>query len=257
VVGNARAKCGITQRSSGSTLGNRARLRGRLLEVQFVRLVGERVAGFTHLRHRMGRNVQALLCSLIIALLAIIFDGSQRHVVAEESRQYIDPLDHRPRSCVAEVSDGTHMIDVPIMKENDMRSWLASIEHSQPAGFSDWVMGSWAYSAWDNRDGHPFIWLNYTVLSEFPPIVTRFTFYHECAHLTEQTEDEIKGNCAGLKRMRAAGDLSLKEEATIRENHYNMGDLDSRYLGSGKNYWDATIRCAGARLPEDKWLSQH
>ena len=39
-------------------------------------------------------------------------------------------------------------------------------------------------------------------------------------------------NCVALKTIRAAGDLSLEDEATLREYHYRMGDLD-KSLGAG------------------------
>ncbi len=142
---------------------------------------------------------------------------------------------------------GSRKIDVPIVKENDMRAF----------GYSDFISYN-AYSNWDHREpNRPFIYLNYTNLSKYPPIVTRFVFYHECAHLcanpphcTSWTHDETVANCVALKTIRAAGDLSLKGEATLREYHYGMGDLDQA-LGageSGKAFWDATVRCAGARL---------
>lgn len=196
------------------------------------------------MRARRLINCRNVIC-ISVATSSVVFSVLAQDLTKanqpEESGRYIDPLDHRARRCIAEVRDRTHKVDVPLVKQNDMRSW----------GYPDWAMHSWAYSDWD-PSGRPFIWLNYTKLSEFPPIVTRFTFYHECAHLIMRTSDEIIANCAGLERMRAAGDLSLRDEATIRENHYDMGALDIRYRGSGKAYWNATIRCAGARLSEDK-----
>ena len=207
----------------------------------------------------LGMNMRVLLYPLVIAFQAIVLDGSQHHVLAREFGRYIDPVDHRPRRCMAAVwvgsNIGSQKIDVPIVKENDLRSF----------GYSEYIPYN-AYSNWDRRrTSRPFIYLNYTNLSKYPPIVTRFVFYHECGHLcanpphcTVWTHDEIMANCVALKTIRAAGDLSLEDEATLREYHYRMGDLD-KSLGagdSGKAFWDATVRCAGARLSEDK-LSLH
>ena len=178
-------------------------------------------------------NMRVLLYPLVIAFQAIVLDGSQHHVLAREFARYIDPVDHRPRRCMAAVwvgsNIGSQKIDVPIVKENDLRSF----------GYSEYIPYN-AYSNWDRRrTSRPFIYLNYTNLSKYPPIVTRFVFYHECGHLcanpphcTVWTHDEIMANCVALKTIRAAGDLSLEDEATLREYHYRMGDLD-KSLGAG------------------------
>ena len=71
-------------------------------------------------------NMRVLLYSLVIAFQAIVLGGSQHHVLAREFGRYIDPLDHRPRRCMAAVwvgsNIGSQKIDVPIVKENDLRS---------------------------------------------------------------------------------------------------------------------------------------
>ncbi len=189
--------------------------------------------------------MRVLSYSLVIGLVAIMLDGSQRHALSEDSGRYIDPIDHRPRRCIAAVWVGSNVgadkIDVPVVKENDLRSF----------GYSDYVPYG-GYSNWNFATGRPFIYLNHTILSKYPPIVTRFVFYHECAHLTVWTHDEITANCVALKTIRAAGDLSLRDEAKLREHHYGLGVLDVSLGGSGRAFWDATVRCAGARLSEDK-----
>jgi hypothetical protein len=89
--------------------------------------------------------------------------------------------------------------------------------------------------------------LNMAALSQLPPIMTRFTFYHECAHLVLRTTNEVEASCEALKQMRVRRELSPGDELTIRREHSRLGFLGVKYLGNGQALWDATFACAGGR----------
>jgi hypothetical protein len=77
--------------------------------------------------------------------------------------------------------------------------------------------------------------------------MTRFTFYHECAHLVLRTTDEVQASCEGLKLMRAKGELTQGDELIVKREHQRLSALGVKYLGNGKALWDATFECASAR----------
>jgi hypothetical protein len=141
----------------------------------------------------------------------------------QSSHTYVDPIDQQPRDCYARPRAGG-----PLM--------LVKGQHNNALRF-------WAYATWDGA-GHPLMIFNIGMLSQRPPIVTRFAFYHECAHLVLRTTDEVQANCEALRQMRAHRELSRSDELLLQEEHYRLTGLGSRYLGSGRGLWDATMECA-------------
>lgn len=147
-------------------------------------------------------------------------------VWAQGIHTYIDPIDQQPRNCYASPKTGGAQVLVRGQASNTLRYW--------------------AYATWDGA-GQPVMIFNQAALAQVPPIVTRFAFYHECAHLTLRSTDELQANCQALKLMRARRELSPVDEAVLRQEHYRLTGLGAQYLGSGKALWDATVACANAR----------
>lgn len=116
-------------------------------------------------------------------------------------------------------------------------------------GIKDYANGYYGFSTY-NDAGWPVIILDADRLSRQPQIISRFTYYHECAHLSAPTPDEVMANCIALKTMRQNGDLSQDEEGVIANFVTSFDKLQDEYLGNGKNYWAATLKCADAIKPE-------
>ena len=85
-------------------------------------------------------------------------------------------------------------------------------------------------------DGYRITW-NATRLKSLPPAVHDFVFFHECAHATVPTENELEANCAGLKAMRAAGRAGPAVENRLKAMFPN------------NPYWNATFACADRPAP--------
>ena len=79
-----------------------------------------------------------------------------------------------------------------------------------------------------------------------PPLLKDFVKLHECAHLSIPTMNEIEANCAALRVMRQRG-LSVQDEARIAQWTHAEGQIGFQYGGSGGNFWQMTLRCAGPR----------
>ncbi|WP_440090772.1 hypothetical protein [Pseudomonas putida] len=67
---------------------------------------------------------------------------------------------------------------------------------------------------------------------QLPPLMQQFTYFHECAHLVEQTSNEFVANCRALQLMKSQG-LSPAQESAIASIHMNIGPLPPQYGGSG------------------------
>jgi len=135
--------------------------------------------------------------------------------------------------------------------EHDPRVALSVTRFDDPyeqvlvRGHASNTLRYWAYATWDGS-GQPVMIFNLAALAQVPPIVTRFAFYHECAHLTLRSTDELQANCEALKLMRLRREVSPVDEAVLKQEHYRLTALGSQYLGSGKALWDATVACANA-----------
>ncbi|MEP6997902.1 MAG: hypothetical protein ABI900_09640, partial [Betaproteobacteria bacterium] len=85
--------------------------------------------------------------------------------------------------------------------------------------------------------GYQIVW-NAPKLAALPPEVHDLLFFHECAHATVPTTDEVRANCVGLKAMRAAGRAGLAIESRL-----------AAFYGATNDYWVNTLRCANAPDP--------
>jgi hypothetical protein len=164
----------------------------------------------------------------ILCLAAAIGMAAAAHhpARAQTVHTYIDPIDQQPRDCYARPRAGGDLVLVRGRNDSSLRFW--------------------GYSTWDAA-GQPQIILNMLALSQLPPIMTRFTFYHECAHLVLRMADEVQASCEALTLMRAKGELARGDELVIKQEHQRLRFLGVKYLGNGKALWDATFECARAR----------
>lgn len=83
-------------------------------------------------------------------------------------------------------------------------------------------------------DGYVIEWDN-AKLSALPPPMHDFMFFHECAHATVPTQDEVTANCEGLRMMRAAGRAGFAIESKL-----------GAFYGADNAYWARTLQCANA-----------
>lgn len=79
-----------------------------------------------------------------------------------------------------------------------------------------------------------------------PPLPREFVKFHECAHVSTPTIDEIQANCIALREMRHRG-LSDSEEMQLALWTASEGSIGLQYGGTGQAFWQLTIRCAGPR----------
>ncbi len=84
--------------------------------------------------------------------------------------------------------------------------------------------------------GYRIAW-NAAMLSGLPPEMHDFIFFHECAHASVPTRDELVANCEGLKAMRVAGRAGPAVEARL-----------GAFYGRGNEYWRKTVACANGEL---------
>jgi hypothetical protein len=82
--------------------------------------------------------------------------------------------------------------------------------------------------------GYRIAW-NTAVISTLPPEVHDFIFFHECAHASVPTQDELLANCVGLKTMRAVGRAGFAVETRL-----------GAFYGRDNTYWRETLACADA-----------
>jgi hypothetical protein len=79
---------------------------------------------------------------------------------------------------------------------------------------------------------------NAAKLQSLPPEMHDFIFFHECAHASVPTQDELTANCFGLKAMRAAGRAGPAVEARL-----------GAFYGRGSEFWRKTVACANGTEP--------
>ena len=135
-------------------------------------------------------------------------------------------------------------------REPNGRSWTCYAPHAQTGqivpvvGMNGNAAGFWAFATYD-ATGWPTIIFDVSQLRNLPLIAVRYTYYHECAHLSIPTRDEIEANCVALINMRDNNDISPHQEDILRQVHYSLTVLPPQYGGNGRVFWDATIDCAG------------
>lgn len=83
-------------------------------------------------------------------------------------------------------------------------------------------------------------------LGRFPEPVARFTFHHECVHLTAPDLDEVQTSCRALQHMRSSDLINHEDEAVLLRVFQDLGEIPARYLGTGARYWKAIEDCAAA-----------
>lgn len=74
-------------------------------------------------------------------------------------------------------------------------------------------------------------------------------FYHECAHVRLQTDDEIEANCEAVRHMRSVGYLDEEGYAALTAWHRDMGRVAPRYGGTGRVFWQRTEACLARDVP--------
>lgn len=93
-----------------------------------------------------------------------------------------------------------------------------------------------------NGSGYRIVW-NPASLNRLPPDMHDFIFFHECAHASVPTRDELIANCVGLQVMRASGRAGFAVETRL-----------GAFYGPSSEYWRQTVACADAgtkpRAPE-------
>jgi hypothetical protein len=82
--------------------------------------------------------------------------------------------------------------------------------------------------------GYRILW-NEGQLKTLPPEMHDFIFFHECAHASVPTQNEVTANCVGLQAMRSAGRAGFAVESKL-----------AAFYGAGSQYWRDTLACANA-----------
>jgi hypothetical protein len=82
--------------------------------------------------------------------------------------------------------------------------------------------------------GYRILW-NEAQLKTLPPEMHDFIFFHECAHASVPTQNEVTANCVGLQAMRSAGRAGFAVESKL-----------AAFYGAGSEYWRETLACANA-----------
>jgi len=79
---------------------------------------------------------------------------------------------------------------------------------------------------------------NEAQLRALPSEMHDFIFFHECAHASVPTQDEVTANCVGLQAMRTAGRAGFRVESKL-----------AAFYGPDNAYWQKTLACANAFKP--------
>jgi hypothetical protein len=82
--------------------------------------------------------------------------------------------------------------------------------------------------------GYRILW-NEAQLKTLPPEMHDFLFFHECAHASVPTQNEVTANCVGLEAMRKAGRAGFAVESKL-----------AAFYGPDNEYWRKTLACANA-----------
>jgi hypothetical protein len=82
--------------------------------------------------------------------------------------------------------------------------------------------------------GYRILW-NEAQLKTLPREMHDFIFFHECAHASVPTQNEVTANCVGLQAMRTAGRAGFAVESKL-----------AAFYGADNQYWRETLACANA-----------
>lgn len=112
-------------------------------------------------------------------------------------------------------------------------------EAAGPTMGNAYAIANWAPNGWPSITYGPRFFA-------LPPLQREFIKFHECAHVSVPTMDEIQANCIALVEMRRRG-LSAQQEQQIAQWTASEGVVGFQYGGSGANFWLYTVQCAGSR----------
>ena len=91
---------------------------------------------------------------------------------------------------------------------------------------------NWAFAGYNAAQWPEIVYDNHT-LGRFPSALARFTFHHECVHLSEPAFDEVQTSCRALANMRSAGLINADDEAVLLRVFQDLGEIPPQYLGTG------------------------
>lgn len=101
-----------------------------------------------------------------------------------------------------------------------------------------------------DKEGWPVIYFDHVTVKSIrqtDPHMLDFIFYHECAHATDPTRDEIEANCEAYLELERLGMMNESLDRALARTHRKMTRLPSRYGGSGAVFWDKTMACVQQR----------
>jgi hypothetical protein len=146
------------------------------------------------------------------------------------------------RSVVCEVSNGGTPVQIaeeyvgngPVGTTHPALGGSAAVVQRQPDGSARMVFDRFVMQR----------------ITERSKLAADLVFYHECAHIRLQSDDEGAANCEAVREMRDSGYLDDAGYAELTRWHEGMGRLAPRYGGNGKVFWQRTEACLlGQRLP--------
>ena len=97
-----------------------------------------------------------------------------------------------------------------------------------------------------DQDGWPVIYFDTVTVKSIrqnDPHMLDFIFYHECAHATDITRDEIAANCEAFLELERQGLMNETLQSALARTHRKMLRLPLKYGGSGVAFWDKTMAC--------------
>ena len=113
------------------------------------------------------------------------------------------------------------------------------LEMPGPTAGNAYAIAQWAPNGWPAITYGPRFFGLSALLKDFVK-------FHECAHLSMVTNNEVQANCVALTEMRRRG-LSQQQELEIARWTVSEGVIGLQYGGTGENFWRFTLQCAGAR----------
>lgn len=154
-----------------------------------------------------------------------------------------------PLAGAYERSDGVS-VQCVIERNGEQRvvpeEWLGHGE----AGDRHPALGGAAAVVRPDKEGWPVIYFDQVTVKGIranDPHMLDFIFYHECAHASEPTRDEIDANCEAYLQLEQLGMMNETLERALAHTHRKMMRLPSRYGGSGAAFWDKTMACVSER----------
>jgi hypothetical protein len=118
---------------------------------------------------------------------------------------------------------------------NGMPAMIVRIKGPVPA----WAMTDWM------PNGLPRITYG-SMYFDLPPLIQRFTSWHECGHASTRDPNEFAANCFALEH----GGFSRAEVEQIGDFYTNLlGVFPPQYGGSGPAFWQGTVEKCPQVIP--------